>query len=191
MADKKHPTHEITDLLHAWNEGESEALDELLPIVYEELHRQAENFMRRERPNHTLRTTALIHEAYLKLVDQNHMEWKNRSQFFGIAANLMRRVLIDYARTRKRQKRGGREEDLPLREDLIVATKERNINVLALDEALNQLSEMDERQGRIVELRYFGGLSIKETAKVLDVSVATVKRDWSMAKAWLHRQITK
>lgn len=191
MADKKHPTHEITDLLHAWNEGESEALDELLPIVYQELHRQAENFMRHERSNHTLQTTALIHEAYLKLVDQNRMEWENRSQFFGIAANLMRRVLIDYARTRKRKKRGGREEDLPFREDLMVATKERNINVLALDEALNQLSEMDERQGRIVELRYFGGLSIIETAKVLDVSVATVKRDWSMAKAWLHRQITK
>lgn len=189
MSEKKHSNHEVTELLHAWNEGKSDALDELLPIVYDELHRQAENHLRRERANHTLQATALIHEAYLKLVDQNRMEWENRSQFFGIAANLMRRVLIDYARTRKRKKRGGENEDLPLDETLIIITKERNLNLMALDEALNELAEIDERQVRIVELRYFSGLSIEETAEVLDISTATVKRDWNMAKAWLYRKL--
>ena len=182
---------EITGLLRDWGEGKQEALDALLPLVYDELHRQANRFLRRERRDHTLQTTALIHETYLKLIDQREVNWQNRAHFFGIAAQVMRRILVDYAKTRHREKRGGIGENLPLEEAALIVSGEKNIDLVALDEALTRLAKMDERQGRIVELRYFSGLSIEETAEVLHVSRATVKNDWRTAKAWLHQEITK
>ena len=178
----------ITQMLVEWGNGDKEALDRLIPIVYEELRRQAARFLRRERPGHTLQTTALIHEAYLKLIDQKHMHWQNRAQFFGIAAQLMRRILVDHARGKQAGKRGGDDVKLQLDEALIVG-QSKDVNLVALDEALNRLAQLDEQQGRIVELRYFSGLSIEETAEALGISPATVKRDWALAKAWLRREI--
>lgn len=182
---------DITEILQAWNEGRHEALDEIVPLVYDELRRQARRFLRRERGNHTLQTTALVNEAYLKLIDQRNVEWQNRAHFFGIAANLMRRILVDYARTKHRRKRGGAAEDLPLDEAILIKTDDRDLDLLALDEALNRLAEIDGQQARIVELRYFSGLSIEETAEVLAISIATVKRNWNMARAWLHHELTR
>lgn len=182
---------EVTQKLQAWSEGNSEALDELLPIVYDELHKQAARYLRRERSDHTLQTTALIHEAYLKLVEQKNVRWQNRAQFFGIAAQLMRRVLIDYARTKHREKRGGNDVKLTLDAAALVATKERSVDLMALDEVLTRLAAIDEQQSRIVELRYFGGLNIEETAEALHISPATVKRDWQMAKAWMHHELSR
>ena len=182
---------QITHLLKKWSEGNQEVLDKLMPLVYDELRRQASRYLRRERDNHTLQTTALIHEAYLKLIDQNQVEWQNRTHFFAIAAQAMRRILVDYARERKREKRGGAEENLPLEEAAFVASEGKNVDLVALDEALTRLAEFDERQARVVELRYFSGLSIDETADILGISNVTVRRDWNMAKAWLHQQITK
>ena len=148
--------------------------------------------MRRERQEHTLQTTALVNEVYLKLVEQNRVVWQNRAHFFGIAANLMRRILVDYAKTKHRIKRGGEAENLPLEEAFYVAAAEENeVDLLLLDKALNELAEMDEQQAKIVELRYFSGLSIAETAEVLKISTATVKRDWNMSKAWLHHELSK
>lgn len=190
MSETDHSPHEISQLLDAWSDGNRAALDALLPLVYDELHRQAHRFLRRERANHTLQTTALIHETYLKLIEQNRVRWQNRAHFFGVSANLMRRILVNYAKTKHRLKRGGEAENLPLDETIKIVSAGRELDLLALDEALTRLAEMDERQAQIVELRYFSGLSIEETAEVLDISPATVKRDWKMAKAWLHRELS-
>ena len=191
MEQNKGNEQNITELLLAWNEGNREALDKLMPLVYDELHRQAARFLRRERSDHTLQTTALIHEAYLKLVDQREANWESRTHFFAIAANLMRRILVDYARSKKREKRGGDYLILPLEEAEAVAGKEKSIDLMAIDEALTKLEKIDQRQAKIVELRYFGDLTLEETAQALGVSRTTVADDWAMAKAWLHRELTR
>lgn len=183
------PTN-ITQLLQEWNSGNSDVLEQLMPLVYEELRRQAVQFLRKERTNHTLQPTALIHEAYLKLIGQKDVEWQNRSHFFALASTLMRRILVDHARERQREKRGGREENLPLEVALNVSGGEKSVDLIALDEALNRLARMNERQARVVELRYFSGLSNDETAEVLKVSNATVRNDWNIARAWLRREIS-
>ena len=181
--------HEVTQLLVDWGNGNQAALDKLMPLVYEELRRLAHRHMNRERPGHTLQTSALVNEAFVRLVDQRDVHWQNRYHFFGIAAQMMRRILVDYARTRQYAKRGGHARQVSLNEGLI-ASKERSAEVLALDEALKRLSVMDQRKGQIVELRFFGGLSIEEAAEVLGVSPGTVMRDWTLAKAWLRKEIT-
>ncbi len=178
-------------MLQEWSGGKQEALDALLPLVYAELHRQASRYLRRERAGHTLQTTALIHEAYLKLIDQREVNWKNRAHFFGIAAQAMRRILVDYARERQRKKRGGGGENVPLDRAALAVAGGRSIDLVALDEALTRLAGFAERQARIVELRYFSGLSIEETAEVLRISPTTVKSDWNVAKAWLRHEITR
>lgn len=178
---------EVTQMLLDWSNGDQRALDRLIPVVYGELHRLASRHLRHERADHTLQTTALIHEAYLKLIEQRNVRWQNRAHFFGIAAQLMRRILVDHARTRHRVKRGGAALRVPL-EEVVVAAEGLDINLVGLDEALTRLAAVDPRQGRIVELRFFGGLSVEETAEVLRVSPATVKNDWSVAKAWLRRE---
>ncbi len=180
---------EITEMLKACSGGNREAMDNLVPLVYEELHRQAHRYLNRERTNHSLQTTGLVHEAYIRLIEYRFVDWQNRAHFFGMAANMMRRILVNYAVSQNRLKRGSGDEHLPLEEALTVATTDRDINLLALDKALNELAELDERQAQIVELRYFSGLSIEETAEVLQISPATVKRDWSMAKAWLRSEL--
>lgn len=180
---------QVTQLLVAWGAGDRAALDELMPLVYEELRRLAHKCMSRERPDHTMQTSALLNEAYLRLVDQKNIHWQDRSHFFGIAARLMRQVLVDYARKRRYAKRGGDAPRVPLDEAMIVSA-ERAADVVALDDALKGLAEIDPRQSQIVELRFFGGLSIEETAEVLGVSPGTVMRDWTLAKAWLRRDIT-
>jgi RNA polymerase sigma factor (TIGR02999 family) len=181
----------ITQMLREWGEGRSEALDELLPHIYNELHRQAAAYLRRERPNHTLQTTALVHEAYLKLIDQKQVEWKSRGHFFALAAQAMRRILVDHAKSRHREKRGGPNENVPLEDELLAVAEETNIDVIALDEALSRLAKFDPQQERIVEMRYFAGLSLDETAAALGISRATAARDWAVAKAWLHRELTR
>lgn len=178
-------------MLIAWNDGSAEALDKLMPLVYDELHRQAARFLRRERAGHTLQTTALIHEAYLKLVDQREVNWESRTHFYAIAAKLMRRILVDYARARNREKRGGDVVKLPLEEAALAVGKEKSVDLIALDEALTRLEKIDRRQARIVELRYFGDLTLEETAKALDLSRTTVADDWAVARAWLHRELTR
>jgi RNA polymerase sigma factor (TIGR02999 family) len=182
---------EITQMLREWSDGKPEALENLLPLVYTELHRQAASFLRKERPGHTLQTTALIHEAYLKLIDRRDSKWQSRTHFFAVAAQAMRRILVDYARAKHREKRGGDNIKLSLEEATLVAAKEKGVDLIALDEALNKLANFDEQQARVVELRYFSGLSLEETAEALHVSRATVARDWEAARAWLHREITK
>jgi len=184
-------TQNITQMLHLWSDGNREVLEDLMPLVYDELHRQAARFLSRERRDHTLQTTALIHETYLKLVDQREVNWESRTHFFAIAANLMRRILVDYARSRNREKRGGDYLILPLEEAESVAGKEKSIDLMALDEALTRLEKIDKRQARIVELRYFGDLTLEETAEALRISRTTVADDWAMAKAWLHRELTR
>ena len=185
-------TSNITGLLHEWSEGRSEALDELLPAVYDELHRRASAYLRHERPGHTLQTTALVHEAYLKLVDQRSVSgWNDRGHFFAIASQAMRRILVDYARQRHREKRGGSAETLPLEEALIAVAEEGNVDLIALDEALTKLAEIDPEQLKLVELRYFAGLSLDDAASALGISRATAAREWQMAKAWLHRELTR
>ena len=180
---------EITEMLKACVGGNREAMDKLVPLVYEELHRQAHRYLNRERSHHTLQTTALVHEAYLRLIEYRFVDWQNRAHFFGMAANMMRRILVNYAVSRHREKRGGADENLPLEEALTVAAEESDVDLLALDKALNELAELDERQAQIVELRFFSGLSIEETAEVLKISPATVKRDWNMAKTWLRSEL--
>ena len=180
----------VTRLLLEWGDGNQQALEALVPLIYKELRNLAHNFLYRERPGHTLQTTALVHEAYLKLIDQNDARWQNRAHFFAIAAQAMRRILIDSARKHAAAKRGGPQAELSLDEVADIAL-EPDINLLKLDEALNQLAKIDPRQSRIVELRYFGGLTIEETAEVISVSPATVKREWMMARAWLHQEITE
>jgi len=180
---------EVTQLLIDWNNGNQAALDKLMPLVYEELHRLAHQYMSREGPGHTLQTTELLNEAYLRLVDQKQAAWQNRAQFIGIAAQLMRRVLIDHARSRASEKRGGAARPVPLDQAAVLSPAQAE-EVLAVDEALQRLSDVDPRKGRIVELRYFGGLTVAETAEVLKISPITVMRDWSFAKAWLHRELS-
>ena len=184
-------TSDITQMLREWSGGKPEALDNLLPLVYAELHRQAANFLRKERPGHTLQTTALINEAYLKLVDRRDVNWQNRAHFFAVAATAMRRILIDYAKAKHREKRGGDNIKLSLGEVILVAAEEKGVDLIALDEALNKLAAFDAQQARVVELRYFSGLSLEETAEALHVSRATVARDWEAARAWLHRELSK
>lgn len=178
----------VTQMLHDWSDGDREALDKLVPIVYEELRRQAARYLRRERPGHTLQTTALIHEAYIRLIDQKNVHWQNRAHFYAIAARLMRRILVDHARSRRAAKRGGSDIKLPL-EDAMIASEGREVDLVALDEALERLAAIDPQQSRVVELRFFSGMSVEETAEVLGVSTRTVKRDWNVAKAWLRREI--
>ncbi|HXI26667.1 MAG TPA: sigma-70 family RNA polymerase sigma factor [Pyrinomonadaceae bacterium] len=180
---------EVSRLLVASGDGNKAALNELLPVVYSELRRLAHQYMRRERPGNTLQTSALVNEAYLRLVDQKSVHWRNRAHFFGIAAQMMRRILVDHARRRRYAKRGGDACRVSLDEALIVSAQ-RTAEVLALDDALRALAEIDERKGQIVELRFFGGLSIEETAEVLKVSPGTVMRDWTLAKAWLRKEMT-
>jgi RNA polymerase sigma-70 factor (ECF subfamily) len=179
---------DITQLLIAWCDGDQTALEKLMPMVEKELHRIASNYMRRENPDHTLQTTALVNEAYLRLVDQKSTRWQNRAHFFGIAANIMRRILLNYARDRQRQKRGGRAVQVSLSE-VAVMTTEKSEELIALDDALKKLEAIDARKCHIVELRFFGGLSVDETAEFLKISPPTVARDWKLAKAWLRREI--
>ncbi|HEX4950321.1 MAG TPA: sigma-70 family RNA polymerase sigma factor [Blastocatellia bacterium] len=179
---------EVSQLLTEWGRGDQEALERLMPLVYDELRRLASRHLRRERPDHTLQTTALVHEAYLALVGQRHANWQNRAQFFAIASQLMRRILVDYARSHRATKRGGDYIKLSL-DEAVALSDEKSADLLALDEALDRLATVDPQQSRVVELRVFGGLSVEETAAALDISPRTVKREWSMAKAWLHQQI--
>ena len=182
------PTPEITALLAAWSEGDQSALDRVMPLVYEELRRIARRHMRGERSGHPLQTTALVHEAYLRLVDHRRVTWQSRSQFFAIAAQAMRRILVSMARARGAQKRGGDAWRVELDESLVL-TDERASELVSLDEALVALSRLDPRRARVVELRYFGGLSVEETAEALGVSAETVHRDWRRAKAWLYSEL--
>ena len=181
---------EITRLLLAWGDGDESVLEVLTPLVYEELRRRAHRYMGGERAGHTLQTTALVNEAYLRLVDSRRVRWQNRAHFFAVSAELMRRILVDFARSRGYQKRGGGARHVELDEAAVV-TDERSAEVVALDEALRALAELDARQSRVVELRYFGGLSDSETAEVLKVSVGTVRRDWTLARAWLLNELSR
>jgi RNA polymerase sigma-70 factor (ECF subfamily) len=183
----------ITQLLRDWGEGDQQALDQLIPVVYRELHRLAEHYLRGERPDHTLEPTALVHEAYLRLADWHGVTWQNRAHFFGVAAQLMRRILVDYARRHRAAKRGAGAPKITLSRALGSGEErgdeEAAEDLVALDEALSRLAQLDPRQGRIVELRYFSGLTVEEIAEVLGISPATVKREWSMARAWLSRAL--
>ena len=191
MGGEQKGTPNITELLRDWGDGDARAMDELLPLIYDELHRRAAGYLRRERQNHTLQTTALVHEAYLKLVDQKNVEWKDRGHFFAVAAQAMRRILVDHAKHRHREKRGGAAENIPLDDISVAAAEGENLDIMALDEALTRLAEFDPDQERLVELRYFGGLSLEETADTMGVSRATAAREWQLAKAWLHRELTR
>jgi len=192
MTDEAHQASEITEKLRDWNAGlRGDSADALLKLVYDELHQQAHRYLQKERAGHTLQTTALVHEAYLKLVEQKSVVWESRSHFFAVAATMMRRILIDYAKTKHRVRRGGRRSDVPLEEALTIGVSGTDFDLLALDEALNRLAEREAHLAKIVELRFFSGLDVAETAEVLSVSESTVKRDWAMAKAWLHRELTR
>jgi RNA polymerase sigma factor (TIGR02999 family) len=180
---------EVTRLLVDWGNGDQEALDELIPLVYDELRRLARAYMRRESQDHTLQTSALVNEAYLRLIDQRSVQWQNRAHFFGVAAQLMRRILVNHARSRSRVKRGGRTQIVSLDEQAVVAKEVSE--VIALDEALKNLAEMDPRKSQIVEMKFFGGLTNEEVAEVLKVTSRTVEREWRKAKAWLNRAISK
>ncbi|MEW6364632.1 MAG: sigma-70 family RNA polymerase sigma factor [Acidobacteriota bacterium] len=181
-------SHEFTLALNAWVKGDQSALKELMPVVYDELRRIARRQLRSERPHHTLQATALVNEVYLRLVGQEYLSWESRAHFFGIAAETMRRILVDYARTRRRAKRGGGDSHVTL-DTMAASAEQRGVDVIALDDALKSLAVFDPRQSRIVELRFFGGLNNGEIAEVLGISVATVKREWTMARAWLHEQL--
>jgi RNA polymerase sigma factor (TIGR02999 family) len=179
---------QITQLLLDWSGGDRTALDRLMPLVYQELRRLAKSYMRRQNPGHTLQTTALVNEAYLRLIDSSRVNWQNRTHFFAIAAQLMRRILVDSARRRNSLKRGGVLREVSFEEVFAVPSEEKT-DIIALDEALNILAQLNQRQSQIVEMRYFGGLSEEEIAAALDISVRTVRRDWSVARAWLYRRI--
>jgi RNA polymerase sigma factor (TIGR02999 family) len=181
-------THEVTQLLKAWTTGDEQALEKLTPLVYQQLHQVAQRYMAGERSGHTLQTTALVNEVYLKLVDCKQIDWQDRAHFFAISARLMRRILIDFARSRGYQKRGGAAPHLSL-EDAPSVCCEPDSNLEALDDALQGLAAVDERKSKVVELKFFGGLSVEETAEVLKISVATVVRDWNLAKVWLLREL--
>ena len=183
-------THEVTQLLRAWTTGDDQALDKLTPLVYEQLRHVARHFMAGERPGHVLQTTALVNEVYLKLVDCGQMNWQDRAHFFAVSAQLMRRILVDFARSRDYQKRGGGVLHLSLDETPSICD-EPDMQLVALDDALKALAAVDERKSRVVEMRFFGGLSIEETAEVLKVSSETVQRDWRLAKVWLLRELSE
>ena len=178
-------TTDVTELLHAWSDGDQAARDQLMPLVYAELHRRAAAYLRRERRDHTLQPTALVHEAYLRLVTQDRTAWKNRAQFFGVAAQMMRRILVDHARAGKMAKRSGQLLRVPL-DDRVAGLSPPDIDVLALDQALTRLAGFDSRKSDVAELRFFSGLSLEETGHVLGISVATVEREWQAARAWLY-----
>ena len=180
--------HDVTQLLHQWSNGDEQALTSLLPIIYEELRKVAHQYLHREHAEQTLETTALVHEAYLRLVDQRSVSWQNRAHFFAIAAQAMRRILIDNARKRSAAKREGQKISL---DDVAVLSPDRAAHLLALDEALQKLEKLDPQQSKIVELRYFGGLTIEETSEAMDLSPATVKREWAMARAWLYSSLSE
>jgi RNA polymerase sigma factor (TIGR02999 family) len=180
--------NEITQQLIAWSNGDTAALERLIPAVYQELRRMADHYLRGERAGHSLQPTALVHEAYLRLIDQTKVEWHNRAHFFGVAAQMMRRILIDHAKAKQRAKGGGAAVKVSLDEGAVFS-QERATELVALDDALQELGKLDERKSRIVELRYFGGLTVEETAQVLGVSDKTVMRDWNLAKAWLYQQL--
>ena len=182
--------HEVSRLLRAWSSGDEAALQTLIPLVYEELHRIARRYMGREREGHTLQTSALVNEAYLRLVDWKNVEWQNRAHFFAVSAQMMRRILVDFARDRRYLKRGGGALQVSLAEAAGM-TSQRGTDLVALDDALNSLAVMDKRKSEVVELRFFGGLSVEETAEVLKVSAETVMRDWKLAKVWLLRELEK
>lgn len=186
MSDSSHAA--VTEILERWSGGDRYSLNELLPLVEEELRSIARRHMRRERPGHILQSTALVNEVYLKLVQQTHISWNNRSQFLGIAARIMRQILVDYSRSAGRAKRGGNECHLQLEDDLMLSTA-RAASIVALDDALQSLAHLDKRKARVVELRYFGGLNVEEVAEVLNVHPNTVIRDWSLAKAWLRKEL--
>ena len=182
--------HEVTQLLRAWSGGEESALEKLVPLVYGELHRLAQRYMARERPGHTLQTTALVNEAYLRLVDSRQASWQDRAHFFAVCAQMMRRILVDRARSRQALKRGTDAPALELDEALLVV-EERGADLVALDDALKRLAALDPRKGQVVEMRFFGGLSVEETTEVLKVSKETVMRDWKLAKSWLRRGLSQ
>jgi len=181
---------DVTGLLLAWSSGDQLALEQLLPVVYRELHAMARHYMAGERPDHTLQASALINEVYLKLVDVRQMQWRNRAHFFGVSAQLMRRILVDFGRRRHYLKRGGGVRPATLNEDLVISPAQTT-NLVALDDALKELASVDPRRVRVVELRFFAGLTVEETAEVLNVSADTVVRDWRLAKVWLHRELEK
>ncbi|HET6891885.1 MAG TPA: sigma-70 family RNA polymerase sigma factor [Pyrinomonadaceae bacterium] len=183
-------THEVTRLLLDWSNGDKTALDKLMPLIYDELRRLAHRYMSRERAGHTMQTTALVNEAYVRLVNRKNVQWQDRAHFFAIAAELMRTILVDHARSHATAKRGGGARKFSLDEALVVS-QERAAEVVSLDEALKALALIDPKQSRIVELRFFGGLTIEETAEVLDLSAATIKREWNTAKAWLYHELSK
>jgi RNA polymerase sigma factor (TIGR02999 family) len=190
MSDKEQ--QDITGMLRDWSSGDEAALERLLPLVYKELHRQAAAYLRRERVDHTLQATALINEAYLKLVDQHSVDFEDRTHFFAISARLMRQILVDHARTRHREKRGGNDAvRVDLDEAANVGVDAANVDLIALDDALSRLADLDDQQARLVELRYFSGLTLEETADALSISRATAARDWNVAKAWLKRELTR
>jgi len=180
---------EITGLLQAWSDGDQAALESLTPLVYAELHRLAKHYMAQERQSHLLQTTALVNEAYLRLINSRKVTWRNRAHFLGISAGLMRQILVDFARSRSRLKRGGRARRVPLEEALVVS-RERSRGLVAVDDALKTLADVDPRKSQIVELRFFGGLTVEETAEVLKISPITVLREWKKAKAWLARELS-
>jgi len=182
------PSAQVSKLLLDWGQGDVAAREALIPLVYNELRRLARRYLRRERPDHTLQSAALVNEAYLRLVRQEQPQWQNRAHFFGVAAQLMRQILVDHARNRAADKRGGGAPRLTLDPEVALPQR-REVNLVALDDALNQLAALDPQQSRVVELRFFGGLSIEETSVVLDISPATVKREWATARAWLHREM--
>lgn len=181
--------HDVTQLLVNWSQGDQAALNDLMPLVYQELRRLAAGYLRRERSDHTLQSTALVHEAFLRLIDQNRIQWQNRAHFFGVAAQMIRRILVDHARTQNRVKRGAGAPKLSLDEAIALPNSGSDVDLVSLDDALSRLAALDPQQSRIVELRFFAGLSIDETAEVVGVSPATVKREWTMAKAWLYQNL--
>ena len=183
-------THEVTELLTAWSGGDKAALDKLMPLIHQELRRLAHHYMSRERTGHTMQTTALVNEAYLRLVNREGVNWQNRAHFFAIASQLMRHILVDHARSHAYAKRGGGAQTISLDEAMVVS-QERAADVVALDDVLKELAHIDPQQSRIVELRFFGGLTIEETAVVLGLSPATIKREWSTARAWLYHELAK
>lgn len=190
-AKMANPTsQQITHLLLAWGNGDEAALDQLMPLVYNELRKVAARHLRRQRPNHTLQTTDLVNEAYMRLIDSSQVRWQNRAHFFAVSAQLMRRILVDFARERQNLKRGGGLQQVSLDEGLVVAP-ERGADLLALDEALTRLAALNVRQAQVVELRYFGGLNEEETAEALKVSLRTVQRDWNLARLWLYQALTQ
>ena len=183
-------SHEITQMLLAWSDGDQAALDKLVPLVYDELRRMARRYMNRESPGHLLQTTALVNEAYVRLIDVHQVKWQNRAHFFAISARLMRRILIDFARRNETLKRGRRANEVSLTDALVVSAK-KSADLVAIDDALTTLATLDPRQSQVVELRFFGGLKDSEIAEVLKVSHGTIRRDWRLARAWLHHELSK